>query len=93
MRLKDKPLSFVVNFLLGVSWATAFLGVITSFLSFYHENLLWALLSAFVGALPGMVAILLLEHFITSKEKHLELQTQTDLLKKLLKQKDNNDLQ
>jgi len=93
MRLKDKPLSFVVNFLLGVSWATAFLGAITSFLSFYHENLLWALLSAFIGALPGMVAILLLEHFITSKEKHLELQTQTDLLKKLLKQKENNDLQ
>ena len=93
MRLKDKPLSFVVNFLLGVAWAAAFLGAITSFLSFYDENILWALLSAFVGALPGMVAILLLEHFITSKEKHLELQIQTDLLKQLLKQKETNDLQ
>jgi len=93
MRLGDKPLSFVVNFLLGVSWAVAFLGATTSFLSFYNESILWALLSAFVGALPGMVAILLLEHFITSKEKHLELQTQTDLLRQLLKQKENNDLQ
>lgn len=93
MRLKDKPLSFVVNFLLGVSWAAAFLGAITSFLTFYNENILWAFISAFVGTLPGMVAILLLEHFITSKEKHLELQIQTDLLKKLLKQKKTNDLQ
>lgn len=93
MRLKDKPLSFVVNFLLGVAWATAFLGAITSFLSFYQDSFIWALLSAFIGALPGLVAILLLEHFITSKEKYLELQNQTDLLKKLLKQKETNDLQ
>jgi zinc transporter ZupT len=92
MRLGDKPLSFVVNFLLGVSWAAAFLGAITSFLSFYNESILWAFISAFVGALPGMVAILLLEHFITSKEKHLELQSQTNLLRQLLKQKENNDL-
>jgi len=93
MRLKDKPLSFVVNFLLGVAWATAFIGAISSFFSFYQDSLLWALLSTFIGALPGMIAILLLEHFITSKEKHLELQVQTDLLKQLLKQKENNDLQ
>ena len=93
MRLGDKPLSFVVNFLLGVSWAVAFLGTITSFLSFYQDNFIWALLSALIGALPGMIAILLLEHFITSKEKHLELQNQTDLLKQLLKQKETNDLQ
>ena len=72
----------MVNFLLGVFWATAFLGAVTSFLSFYHESLLLALLSAFVGASPGMVGILALEHFITNKEKLQELKKQTKLLEK-----------
>jgi len=92
MRLKNKSLGFVVNFLLGVAWASVIIGVITSFLSSYHESFFTALVSAFVGAIPGLVAVLLLELVITNKEKHLELQKQTDLLKKLLQQKDTNDL-
>lgn len=90
MRLKDRPLSFVVNFLLGVAWAAAFLGAATSFVSFYQDSFLFALISAFIGALPGMIGILLIEHFITSKEKHLELQKQTELLKQLLKEKEHH---
>jgi len=90
MRLKDKPLSFVVNFLLGVAWAAALLGAITSFMSFYQDSFIYAFISAFIGALPGMVSILLIEHFITSKEKHFELQQQTELLKQLLKEKENH---
>ena len=93
MRLQNRPLSFVINFLLGVSWAAVLLGAITSFLAFYQDSLLLALVSAFIGALPGMVAVLLLEHIITNKEKHLELKKQTALLEKLLIQKENNDLQ
>lgn len=92
MRLKDKPLGFILNFLLGVAWAAVLLGAITSFLSFYQDSLLFAIISAFIGALPGTVAILLLEHIITSKEKYLELKKQTALLEKLLIQKENNDL-
>ena len=90
MRLKDRPLSFVVNFLLGVAWAAALLGAVTSFMSFYQDSFIFAFISAFIGALPGMVAILLIEHFITSKEKHFELQKQTELLKQLLKEKENH---
>ncbi len=90
MRLKDRPLSFVVNFLLGVAWAAALLGAITSFLSFYQDSFIFAFISAFIGVLPGMVAILLIEHFITSKEKHIELQKQTELLKQLLKEKETH---
>ena len=84
MRLEDTSLSFVVNFLLGVSWASVIIGAVTSFLSFYNDSFLFALLSAFVGAIPGMVAVLLLELVITSKEKHLELKKQTKLLQQLL---------
>jgi len=93
MRLQNKPLNFVVNFLLGVAWASVLLGSVTSFLSFYQDSLLWAIVSAFMGALPGMISILLLEHIITGQEKYLELQKQTALLEKLLKQKENNTLQ
>ena len=98
MRLQNGPLSFVINFLLGVSWAAVLLGAITSFLTFYQDSFFVALVSAFIGALPGMVAVLFLEHIITNKEKHLELKKQTALLEKLLiekslLQKENNDLQ
>jgi len=88
MRLEDKSLSFVVNFLLGVSWASVIIGAVTSFLSFYNDSFFLALISAFVGAMPGMVAVLLLELVITSKEKHLELKKQTKLLQSLLKEKE-----
>lgn len=85
MRLKDKSLNLVVNFLLGISWATVLLGAITSFLSFYHDSLLYAIISAFIGAVPGMVGVLLLEHIITNKEKYYELKKQTKLLESLVK--------
>lgn len=90
MRLQNRALSFVVNFLLGVAWAAALLGAITSFLAFYHDSLLFAVISAFIGALPGMVSVLLLEHIITAKERHLELKKQTALLEKLLIQKEQS---
>ena len=93
MRLQNGPLSFVVNFLLGVAWASVLLGAVTSFLVFYQDNLLLALVSAFMGALPGLISVLLLEHIITGKEKHLELKKQTALLEKLLIQKENSNLQ
>ena len=93
MRLQNTPLSFVVNFLLGVAWAAVLLGAITSFLAFYQDNLLLALVSGFMGALPGMISVLLLEHIITAKERHLELKKQTELLEKLLIQKENSNLQ
>ena len=89
MRLQNRSLSFVVNFLLGVAWATVILGSITSFLAFYQDSFLLAIISAFIGALPGFVAVLLLEHIITGKEKHLELKKQTVLLEKLLTETEN----
>ncbi len=88
MRLETKPLGFVVNFLLGVSWAVTLLGALTSFLTFYHESILYALISACIGAIPGLVAVLLLEHIITNKEKLAELKKQTILLEKLANEKE-----
>ena len=87
MRLKDRSLGFVVNFLLGVAWAFVLIGAVSSFLSFYQNSFFFAVVSAFVGALPGLVAVLLLEHIITNKEKYLELKKQTKLLEQILREK------
>ncbi|OQX77218.1 MAG: hypothetical protein B6D54_02440 [Epsilonproteobacteria bacterium 4484_65] len=92
MRLGNKPLGFVINFLLGVAWAAVLIGAVTSFLSFYHNSFFFAIISAFVGALPGLVAVLLLEHIITNKEKHLELKKQTKLLEQILREKEKHPL-
>jgi len=83
MRLENKSLGFVVNFLLGVAWASVLLGAVTSFLLVYQDSYFYALFSAIIGMIPGMVGVLLLEYFITVKETYLELQKQTKLLEKL----------
>ena len=90
MRLSSKPLSFVVNFLLGVAWASVLLGSITSFVATYQHSISLALVYAAIGAIPGMVGVLLIEHFITVKENALELQRHNKLLEKLLAQKEQS---
>ncbi len=85
MRLENRPLGFVVSFLLGVSWAIVLIGAATSFLSFYHDSFLFAIVSALIGAIPGLVAVVLLEYFITDKEKLDELKKQTRLLEEIEK--------
>ena len=85
MRLNDRTLGFVINFLLGVAWAFVLIGAVSSFFSFYHTSMLLAVVSALIGTLPGLVAILLLEHIITAKEKLAELKKQTALLEELVK--------
>jgi RsiW-degrading membrane proteinase PrsW (M82 family) len=91
MRLENKTLGFVINFLLGVAWAFMLIGAVTSFLSFYQNSFFFAVISALVGALPGLIAVLFLEHIITNKEQYSELKKQTKLLEKLLAQKEEND--
>jgi RsiW-degrading membrane proteinase PrsW (M82 family) len=84
MRLQDKVLGFVVNFLLGAAWAMVLIGAISSFLSFFHESIFVAIVSALIGALPGLVSVLIIEHIITNKEKQQELEKQTKILEQLL---------
>ncbi len=93
MRLQNGSLGFVVNFLLGVAWAAVLIGAVSSFLSFYQTSLFFAIVSAFIGALPGLIAVLLLEYFITNKEKYLELKKQTKLLEKILLEKENQNIE
>jgi uncharacterized membrane protein YjjB (DUF3815 family) len=84
MRLTNNALGFVINFLLGIAWASMFIGALSTFLSFYQEHFFFAIVSGAIAMLPGLIGVLLLEHMITSKEKYLELKKQTKLLKLLL---------
>jgi purine-cytosine permease-like protein len=90
MRLKGTALSFVINFLLGVAWATAFIGAMSTFLSFYSQSFFFAFVAALFALVPGMIAVLLLEYFIVSRDKYIELQKQTALLQKILEQQQNS---
>ena len=83
MRLNTTTLSQLVNFLLGVAWAIAVIGVVSAFLSFFKINFFIAALSAILGAVPGLLMVLFLEYLILKSEKLEELKKQTDLLKKL----------
>lgn len=85
MRLNDASLSFVINFLLGVAWAIAFLGASSTFFSFYQESLSFALIYSVIAFLPGLIAVLLLEHILTSRATYFELTKQSKLLEALLK--------
>ncbi|QOR62658.1 hypothetical protein ACM66Z_04100 [Sulfurovum sp. ST-21] len=88
MRFENRTLGFVINFLLGVAWAVMLIGALTSFLSFYESSILFAVISALIGATPGLLGVLALEYFITDKEKLSELKKQTKLLEKLADQKE-----
>ena len=93
MRLKEKPLGFVINFFLGIAWASVLIGVVTPFIHYLHSSILDAVISSLIGAIPGLICILVLEHIITNKEKHYEMQKQTMILEKLLKKLDENELE
>ena len=84
MRPKERPIGFVANFLLGVAWASLVVGAVAAFLSNLSSGIILALFFAVIGMIPGMTAILLLEHFFTAKAHYYEAQKQTRLLEELL---------
>ena len=85
MRLSSPLLSLLINFLLGASWALAFVGAVIAFFSFINFNLFYAIFGAFIGALPGLFFVLLVEYFLMREEKLRELRKQTKLLEELVK--------
>ena len=91
MRLHDMVLNFVLNFLLGIAWGFVFLGAFLLSYSFYlsYDNIPFTVMSVVFGMLPGLMAVVIIEHLITSKEKLAQLKEQTNLLQKLLNEKEN----
>jgi len=89
MRLSSPLLSFLINFLLGASWAFALVGASTLFFSFLPIGIIYALIGGFLGALPALFMVLLIEYFLMREEKLNELRKQTKLLEELVAQNKN----
>jgi len=86
MKLPAFSLSLLINFLLGASWAFALLGASTLFFLFLHVGIFYSLFGSFIGALPGLFFVLLIEYFLMRQEKLNELKKQTKLLEELVTQ-------
>ncbi len=80
-----KPIfELLVNFLLGVSWATALLGAFFAFETFYSFGLFTALISAIIGSLTGLIFVILLEVVSLNINNFKENQKQSKLLENIL---------
>ncbi len=73
----------LVSFLLGAAWASALVGAALFFWSFTPFGLLIALMGGFVGSLPGLLFVVLLEIAALQFERQREMYHQTRLLKKI----------
>jgi hypothetical protein len=84
MKLSSPYLSILINFLLGASWAFAFLGASTLFFLLLNVGIFYSLFGSFLGAVPGLFFVLLIEYFLMRQEKLNELKKQTKLLEELV---------
>jgi hypothetical protein len=84
MKLSSPYLSILINFLLGASWAFALLGASTLFFLLLNVGIFYSLFGSFLGAVPGLFFVLLIEYFLMRQEKLNELKKQTKLLEELV---------
>ncbi len=84
MKNSSPLLSLLINFLLGASWAFAFLGAASLFFIFLQVGIIYSLIGAFLGALPGLFMVLLVEYYLLREEQLEELKKQSKLLEELV---------
>ena len=70
--------------MLGGAWAIVLIGATSAFISFLKINLFIAILSAFLGAMPGLLIVLFLEYLVLKSEKLAEMKRQTALMQQIL---------
>ncbi len=66
--------------MLGAAWALTLIGALSAFFSFLKINLFFAVLSTFLGAIPGLLIVLFLEYLMLKSEKLAEMKKQTRLM-------------
>ncbi len=86
MRLQRSTLGILINFLMGVAWAFVLIGALYTFFSYYQIGFFSSVMMSFLGALPGLFFVILLEYLIVGMERLEELKKQTSLLEELLRQ-------
>ena len=75
----------LISLLLGASWAVVFIGAFYAFTSFFPIGLFYALLACFIGSIPGLLLVVILEVAQIQIDKLKEMKKQTLLLEELLK--------
>ena len=65
------------------------MGAVIFFYLFLHVGIFYSIFGSFLGAIPGLFLVLLIEYFIMRQEKLDELKKQTKLLEKLVEQKES----
>ena len=83
MRVHRNTLGFLINFLLGVAWALVLIGAFYTFYSYYRFSLIDAVIMTFLGALPGLFFVTVLEYMISGIERLEELKKQTAILEQM----------
>ena len=73
----------LVSFLLGAAWASALVGAALFFWSFTPFGFLIAFMGGFVGSLPGLLFVVLLEVAALQFDRQREIHHQTRLLKRI----------
>lgn len=83
MEKRKSTFERLIALLQGASWALIIVGAFSLFSSFSSFGILFALVAAFIGALPGFLFLTLLELGNIQIEKLQELKKQTRLLEEM----------
>ena len=87
MRLHRNSLGFLINFLLGVAWALVLIGAFYTFYTYYRFSIIDGIVMTFLGALPGLFFVTVLEYMISGIERLEELKKQTAILERMAEEK------
>lgn len=88
---RQSTIERLISLLQGASLALAILGVFYSFSLMYPLGLFLALLSGFLGALPGLTFVVIFELANIQFEKLREIQKQNLLLEEVLQKLSKDD--
>jgi len=92
MRLQISTLARLISFLLGVAWAFVLIGIFFTLFSYFRFNIIDAFLMSFLGAIPGLMMVVLLEYILIGIQRYEEMKIQTKLLEEIVERNRRDDL-
>lgn len=84
MKLRFRALSFLINFLLGVAWAFAFIGALSAFFTYQNFGIVAVVTHILIWAIPGLFLVIVLEYFLAGFQCNEELKKQSRTLERIL---------
>jgi vacuolar-type H+-ATPase subunit I/STV1 len=87
MRFSPPKLAILLSFLTGLFWAVAVVGFFTVLFSSWSVGVFYAIVTAFISTVPGILGVVIIEYIINSFEQTELLKEQNRLLKEILEKK------